>query len=77
MLAQIAASGLEVVRLRGAPASAVEDLARVECWRYDDMHESPVVVDELEVAVRLDGATCGADGSSWAAGERQLRARRR
>jgi hypothetical protein len=55
MLAHIAACGLEVVRLRGARAGDVADLVEVACWRYDDVHEIPVVVQELEAAIRLDG----------------------
>lgn len=56
MLAHIATSGLEVVRLRGARAGDVADIADVDCWRYDEVHDCPVVVEELEAAVRLDGA---------------------
>jgi hypothetical protein len=56
MLAHIAASGLEIVRLSGAGARDVADVAEVDCWRYDAMRTSPVVVQELEAAVRLDGA---------------------
>jgi hypothetical protein len=55
MLAQIAACGLEIVRLRGACAGAVVDIAEVECWRYDEAHTTEVVIEELEAAVRLDG----------------------
>ena len=55
MLVQIAAAGLEVVRLRGAAACNVRDVVEVESWRYDDAYTGEVVVDELEVAVRLDG----------------------
>jgi hypothetical protein len=55
MLLHIATMGLEVVRLRGASASNVRDIIEVESWRYDDAYASEVVVDELEVAVRLDG----------------------
>ena len=56
MLAHIADSGLEVVRLRGVGARDVAEVAEVDCWRYDALHGSPVVVQELEAAVRLDGA---------------------
>lgn len=57
MLAQVAGSGLEIVRLQGAYLRDVADLAEVECWSYDEVHSDPVVVQELEAAVRLDGAT--------------------
>lgn len=55
MLEQIEASGLQVVRLAGEPASAVIDLVEVECWRHGDAYSSEVVSEELEVAVLLDG----------------------
>lgn len=55
MLDHIAASGLEVVRLREGRAGDVAAMADVDCWRYDDIHAEPVVVEELEPAVRLDG----------------------
>lgn len=55
MLGQIAATGLEVIRLRGASAGSVRDVIEVESWRYDEAYAGEVVVDELEVAVRLDG----------------------
>ena len=56
MLRHVAAAGLEVVRLRGASAHSVQDIIEVESWCYDDAYDAEVVVDELEVAVRLDGA---------------------
>lgn len=56
MLAHVAASGLEIVRLRGAPAGEVADLVEIDGWRCDDIDASPTVIAELEVAVRLDGA---------------------
>ena len=56
MLRHVAAAGLEVVRLRGASARSVQDIIEVESWCYDDAYDAEVVVDELEVAVRLDGA---------------------
>jgi len=56
MLAQIAASGLEVIRLSGASACAVVDIVEIVCWRFDDAYSSEIVAEELEVAVRLDGA---------------------
>ncbi|RKQ93819.1 hypothetical protein C8N24_3693 [Solirubrobacter pauli] len=52
MLADIAAAGLEIVRLRGLPARATVDLVDVESWRYDDAYAEAVVVEELAVAVR-------------------------
>ncbi|MEA2373181.1 MAG: hypothetical protein QOH12_3575 [Solirubrobacteraceae bacterium] len=55
MLAQVTAAGLEIVRLRGVHLRDVAGLAEVECWSYDDVHSEPVVVEELEAAVRLDG----------------------
>lgn len=55
MLAHIAGAGLEIVRLRGASARAVHDLVEVDCWCYDDGYAAAVVVDELEVAIKLDG----------------------
>ena len=55
MLAHIAATGLEVVRLRGRNARAVLDLVEVDSWCYDDSYVGEVVIDELEVAIRLDG----------------------
>ena len=55
MLAHVAAAGLEVVRLRGVSARAVYDLVEVDGWCYGDAYPSAVVVDELEVAVTLDG----------------------
>jgi len=56
MLAHVAAAGLEIVRLRGAPAGEVADLVEIDGWRCDDIDASPTVVAELEVAIRLDGA---------------------
>jgi hypothetical protein len=56
MLAHIASSGLEVVRLAGAGAGDVADIVEVDSWRYDDGCASPVVVTEIEAAVRLEGA---------------------
>ena len=55
MLAHVAAAGLEVVRLRGVSARAVYDFVEVDGWCYGDAYPSAVVVDELEVAVTLDG----------------------
>lgn len=55
MLAHVGATGLEVVRLRGASAGSVRDIVDVESWRIDDGYACEVVADELEVAVRLDG----------------------
>ena len=56
MLDHVASAGLEIVRLCGARASAVTDLAEVECWRWDGLYASPVVVEEVEAAIRVDGA---------------------
>lgn len=56
MLSHIAAAGLEVVRLRGASAGSVRDIIEIDCWRYDAAYPGEVVVDEIEVAVRFDGA---------------------
>lgn len=55
MLDQIAAAGLEVVRLAGASAADVIDLVEVQCWRHGDEFATEVVAEELEAAVRLDG----------------------
>jgi tetratricopeptide (TPR) repeat protein len=55
MLAHVASSGLEIVRLRGARGEDVVESVDVDQWRYDDGHTVEVVVEELEVAVRLDG----------------------
>lgn len=55
MLAHVASSGLEIVRLRGAFGGDVAESVEVEQWRYDDGCAVEVVVEELEVAVRLDG----------------------
>ena len=55
MLAQVEASGLEVVRLQGAAGGDVADIVEIDHWHSDDLLESPVVVLEIEAAVRLDG----------------------
>ena len=55
MLAHVASSGLEIVRLRGARGGDVAESVQVDQWRYDDGYAAEVVVEELEVAVRLDG----------------------
>lgn len=55
MLAQIEEAGLEVVRLLGERADAVAGIAEVEHWRFADSYPSEIVVEELEVAVRLNG----------------------
>jgi hypothetical protein len=55
MLAHVASSGLEIVRLRGARGGDVAESVEVDHWRYDDGCAAEVVVEELEVAVRLDG----------------------
>lgn len=55
MLAHVASSGLEIVRLHGARGGDVADSVQVDQWRYDDGCAVQVVVEELEVAVRLDG----------------------
>lgn len=55
MLAHVASSGLEIVRLCGARGGDVAESVDVDQWRYDDGCTAEVVVEELEVAVRLDG----------------------
>jgi hypothetical protein len=55
MLAHVASSGLEVVRLYGVLGEDVAESVQVDQWRYDDDYATEVVVEELEVAVRLDG----------------------
>jgi hypothetical protein len=55
MLAHVASSGLEIVRLRGARGEDVVESVDVDRWRYDAGCTVEVVVEELEVAVRLDG----------------------
>jgi len=55
MLAHVASSGLEIVRLRGARGADVAESVQVDQWRYDDGYATEVVVEEFEVAVRLDG----------------------
>jgi hypothetical protein len=55
MLAHVASSGLEIVRLRGARGGDVIESVEVDEWRYDDGYAVEVVVEELEVTVRLDG----------------------
>lgn len=56
MLAHVASAGLEVVRLAGAGAGDVLDIVEVDSWCYDAARATPVVVTELEAAIRLDGA---------------------
>jgi hypothetical protein len=55
MLAAVAVAGLEVVRLVGLSDDKVVDIAEVVCWRHDDACTRPVVLEELEPAIRLDG----------------------
>lgn len=55
MLAHVASSGLEIVRLRGARGEDVAESVEVDQWRYDDGCAVEVVLEELEVAIRLDG----------------------
>jgi hypothetical protein len=57
MLALVAEAGLEIVRLRGVAAGDVADVVEIDGWRCDDIDASPVVIAELEAAVRLGGAT--------------------
>lgn len=56
MLALVAESGLEIVRLRGVPAKEIADVVEIDGWRCDDIDASPVVVAEIEAAVRHNGA---------------------
>jgi hypothetical protein len=51
MLAVVASTGLEIVRLRGLRARESVDLVEVESWRYDDSFEEELIAEELEVAV--------------------------
>jgi hypothetical protein len=56
MLERVEEAGLEVVHLDGASAEEVAGLAEIEHWLFADSYLSPVVVEELEAAVRVDGA---------------------
>lgn len=56
MFEVVEAAGLEVVRLVGRPAEGLAGLAVVEHWRFDAGYPGAVVAEELEAAVRLDGA---------------------
>jgi hypothetical protein len=56
MLEQIEATGLEVMHLEGASADEVFGMVEIERWRFAESYPAPVVVEELEVAVRLDGS---------------------
>jgi hypothetical protein len=55
MLAHMEAAGLEILRLRGAAAGDVADDVEIDAWRCDDIGASPLVIEELEAAVRLNG----------------------
>lgn len=56
MLEQIGASGLDIVRLAGAGAHEVIEIAEVEHWLHDDQFVSEVVAEEIEPAVLLGGS---------------------
>lgn len=55
MLAQVAAAGLEIVHVGGAPAAAVADLVEIVGWRADDIDAAPTVVTEIDPAVCHNG----------------------
>ena len=37
MLTRIEATGLEIVRLRGAPLAAIAEFVEIDSWRFDDL----------------------------------------
>ena len=56
MLDRMDAAGLEIVHVLGATADAVADIVEIEHWRFADSYPAPIVAEELEVAIKLNGA---------------------